>query len=63
MEFETIFEPQIEARFRSQVSVGEAGGPLQHLMPNGAQAKKSVTIGPTFTPVEEYAGDTEDAVV
>ena len=42
--------------------MGESGGPLQHLMPNGVKAKKSVTIGPTFTPVEEYADDT-DAVV
>ena len=42
--------------------MGESGGPLQHLMPNGVKAKKSVTIGPTFTPVEEYAGDSDAAV-
>ena len=36
------------------MSGAEVGGPLQHLIPNGVKAKKSVTIGPAFTPVEKF---------
>ena len=44
------------------MNAGEVAGPplVHHLLPNGGgsvvKAKKSVTIGPAFAPVEEYSG-------